>query len=119
MRKLAFVALVLFAGPCLADASMVGAWQCNMVSDYGDFTFELTLNDDKTFIKKQDMFGETSIGVGKWSIEGGELVMNREKYTKNGKAKASSQEFRREIISVSGSALELKHEEITTSCTKA
>ena len=118
MRKLILVALLALAGPCLADENMIGAWQCNMVSDYGDFTFELTLNEDRTFMKKQDMFGETSVGVGKWSIEGGELVMDREKYTKNGKEKASSQQFRRAIVSVSGSALEMKHDEITTSCTK-
>ena len=119
MRKLTLVAFAVFAGTSLANESMTGAWQCKMVSEYGDFTFKLMLNDDKTFTKKQDMFGETSVGVGKWSIEGSELVMNREKYTKNGKEKASSQEFRREIVSVSVSALELKHDEITTSCTKA
>ena len=113
----AFLALS-FSGTSLADGSMVGIWQCTMVSEYGEFEFILALDDDSTYVNKQNMFGDITVGTGKWGIEGTELVMKREKYTKKGKEKASSQEFRRNIVSVSNTALELKHDETTTTCTR-
>ncbi len=121
MNRSALVSIVAiaFSGVSAAADNMIGEWQCLMVSDYGDFEFVLTLNDDKTYSNKQDMFGSVSIGTGKWSIDGSELVMNRETYSKNGEEKASAQEFRREVISVSGSELKLKHDDIITTCSRS
>lgn len=101
-----------------ADEGMVGIWQCTMVSEYGDFEFVLALSGDSTYVNRQNMFGEIIVGAGKWSIDSTELVMKREKYTKNGEEKASSEEFRRNIVAVSDTTLELNHGEIRTSCTK-
>ncbi len=121
MRKaiLATLLAVTFPTVSLADNHMTGIWQCKMVSEYGDFEFVLLLSDDKTYQNKINFFGNINIDYGKWSMDGDVLVLNREKVVEKGVEKASSQEFRREIVSVSGSALEMKHEGATTNCTKA
>ena len=121
MNKSTIVALfaLAFSSTGSAEENIIGTWKCNMVSEYGEFMFELTLNADKTFVKREDAFGEINIGIGKWVIEGKDLIMKREKYIKHGEEQASSQEFRREIISSSNTVLEMKHGETTTSCTKA
>ena len=51
-------------------------------------------------------------------VEGEELVMNREKHTANGEEKASSHQFRRDIVSVSEGTLELQHGETLTTCSR-
>jgi hypothetical protein len=120
MKKLAVTVLLAltFSGSSLADEGMVGKWLCSVVSEYGEFEFALILSDDNTYVKKQNMFGEIGIGVGTWAADDKELVMNRETYSKNGEEKASSQEFRRDIVSVSETELEMKHGEVVTTCTR-
>ena len=112
------IMVLLFSGAALADESIIGKWDCKMVSDYGDFEFELTLNDDSTYTKETDMFGSVSIDAGNWVVEGEELVMNRLKYTKNGEEKDSEIQFRRKIMSLSDTTLKYQHDEIVTTCTR-
>ena len=111
--------LTLFSiGTCLAEENIDGKWNCEMVSDYGESVFSLTLNKEMTFKKKQDMFGKIHVGIGKWHVDGKTLIMNRETYIKDGVEKASSQEFKREITSSSDTKLVLQHGSTVTSCTK-
>ena len=109
---------LLFTGAVVADDNMVGNWDCKMVSDYGEFEFELTLNEDSTYTKTTKMFGNLSIESGDWLVEDNELVMNRKKFNKNGEEKDSDIQFRRGITSVSGTTLKLKHDEVVTSCAR-
>jgi len=104
------------SGASLANANMVGTWRCNVVAEFGQFESILLLNDDSSYMKKQNLFGEISVGAGSWAVKGAELVMHREKYTRNGEEKASSQEFRRTIVSVSDTAMKLTHDSIETTC---
>ena len=104
---------------CMAETRIKGKWNCQMVSDYGEFMFELSLNGDNTFKNREEMFGKMNVGTGKWSVEGNILTMNREKYIKDGVEKVSTQEFRREIVSNSKTTLEMKHDKATTTCTKS
>ncbi len=112
------VMAIVFSGAVLADDAMTGKWDCTMVSDYGDFEFELILNDDSTYTKKTDMFGSVNIDTGNWLLEGEELVMNREKHSKNGEEKDSEIQFRRRIMSLSDTTLKYQHDEIVTTCTR-
>ena len=120
MNKLVFASLWVIAvsGAVLASENMIGRRDCQVVSEYGDFEFELTLNDDSTYTKKTDMFGSVSIDTGNWVVEGEELVMNRQKYSKNGEEKDSEIQFRREITSHSDTTLTLQHDEVVTTCTR-
>ena len=120
MNRSIFTGIVAlaFSGASIAGDNMTGQWDCKMVSEYGDFQFVLTLNDDSTYTNKQDMFGEVNVDAGKWTVEGKELVMNRETFTTNGKEKASSHQFRRNIVSVSDTTLVLKHDETVTTCSR-
>lgn len=118
MKKITIAMLLTLAcsGASLANEGMVGNWRCTVAAEFGEFEFILGLNDDSSYMKKQNLFGEISLGTGSWAIEGDELVMKREKYTKNGKEKTSTQEFRRNIVSVAGTTMELTHGEIATTC---
>jgi len=115
--SIATIAMVC-SGAALASDDMIGIWDCTMVSDYGDFEFELMLNDDTTYTKRTDMFGSVSVDSGNWIVEGEELVMNRQKFSKNGEEKDSEIQFRRRITSVSDKILTLKHDEVVTTCTR-
>ena len=118
MRKTTILMLLAlsFSGTSLAETTMVGNWRCTVVAEFGEFESILVLNDDSSYVKKQNLFGEISVGAGTWAVEGANLVMHREKYTKNGEEKASSQEFRRTIVSVSDTAMKLTHDSIETTC---
>lgn len=120
VRKTTIAMLLAFtiSGTSLADASMVGNWRCAVVAEYGEFESILVLNDDSSYMSKQNLFGEISVGAGSWALEGTELVMKREKYTKNGEERISSQEFRRNIVSVSDTTMKMKHGETATTCTR-
>lgn len=120
MNKLVFASVLAIAvsGASLANENIIGRWDCKMVSEYGDFEFELTLNDDSTYTKKTDMFGSMSIDTGNWVVEREELVMKRQKYSKNGEEKDSEIHFRREITSLSDTTLTFQHDDAVTTCTK-
>jgi len=118
-KSLSVAAMVIaFSGAVLADDDIIGTWDCTMVSDYGDFEFELILSDNTDYTKKTDMFGSVSIDTGKWLVEGEELIMNRQKHSKNGEEKESESQFRREIVSLSDTTLTLQHDEVVTTCTR-
>ncbi len=121
MKKLVLVPVLAMAvsGAVFANENMIGRWNCKMVSEYGDFEFELTLNGDSTYAKKTDFYGSVTIDTGHWTIEGEELVMNRTKSNKNGEEKDSALQFRRAITSVSDTNLQLKHDEVVTNCTRS
>ncbi len=116
---LATLLAVTIPGVSAADNHMTGIWQCKMVSEYGNFEFILQLSEDKTYTNKVNFFGKINIDYGQWSIDGQELVMNRERISENGAERPSEQEFRREIVSVSDSSMKLQHDDIPTSCSKA
>ena len=119
MKKVIAAALALvFSGAAFAGDQVHGSWNCMMVSDYGDFQFELTLNGDSTYANKQSMFGSVSIDSGNWRLDGDVLVMHRTKTNENGVEEDSDFEFRREIASVSGDTLVLHHDDVVTTCKK-
>ncbi len=119
MDKLVVTVLtIMFSGVAFASDSMIGRWDCKMVSEYGDFEFELTLNEDGTYTNTTDIFGNISVDSGNWSVEGDELIMHRTKTNKNGEENASDFQFRRDVTSVSDTTLGLKHDEVVTTCTR-
>ena len=120
MKKITSAALIAIvsSGTCLAEESIIGKWNCNMTSEYGDFTFNLTLDEGKTYKKETNMFGTINTDIGTWKTDGNALVMKRTKYIKDGKEKESSQEFQRTIVSNTSTNLELKHANVKTSCSK-
>lgn len=115
---IAIILTLACSGTTLANANMVGTWRCAVVAEFGQFESILLLNDDSSYMKKQNLFGAISVGAGSWAIEGDELVMKREKYTKNGEEKISSEEFRRNIVYVSDTTMEFTHGEIATTCSR-
>lgn len=120
MKKITstLILAIVSSGACLAEESIIGNWNCNMTSEYGDFTFNLTLDAGKTYKKETNMFGTINTDTGTWKTEGNTLVMNRTKSITGGKEKESSQEFQRTIVSNTSTNLELKHANVKTSCSK-
>ncbi|MCG8488088.1 MAG: hypothetical protein MI756_11530, partial [Chromatiales bacterium] len=64
--SVALLALVS-SSTCLADNNIIGKWNCNMTSEYGEFMFNLTLDKSKTYKKETNMFGKINTDIGTWS----------------------------------------------------
>ena len=105
-----------FSGNSWSGDDVLGKWNCLMDSEYGEFVFDLTFNDDGSFMKRVDMWGKVEIDEGSWRIEKNALKFHRTKITKGDEEKASDFKYEREIVSSSASELVLKHDETITTC---
>lgn len=102
-----------------ADKSkLIGSWECHLSSESTSYDLLLDLNENKQYSQNWAMLGDKHVEKGLWRAEGSMLVLSRKKYGKNEKEKDSSREFRRGIVSLTESELELRHEGALTKCKK-
>ena len=121
MQKALLLVFVMLSSQWVfaADKSkLIGSWECHLSSESSSYDLQLELNANKQYSQVWSMLGDKHVEKGVWRTEGSMLVLSRKKYGKNEKEKDSAREFRRGVVSLSDSELELRHEASLTKCKK-
>jgi hypothetical protein len=91
------------------DNPLMKSWECKLISDDFDIEYRIKLNADDTYFSEMVIMSSSTTEEGTWRSDSDKLFLKPSKTIQRGKALESRAEYERQIVGVSESKLEIKH----------